>query len=193
MRASPQLWRHRPWPEHLRAHRQAHGRPHRAAERLGVGSTFEVSIPLAGADGGQTAAIRRARLTDQSIMLVSPQSIEASLIARRLHAGAARPAWSDIAVALALLPERSWHAVLFDHALGAERNRAAGRGRARPRHAADPDVHAGRATRLQSSDFRGLHRLSDQTVRAASLAARLTMLPQVWRPISPAIPERYAR
>ena len=28
-----QLWRHRPRPQHLRAHRQAHGRPHHAAER----------------------------------------------------------------------------------------------------------------------------------------------------------------
>ena len=28
-----QLWRHRPGLEHLRAHRQAHGRPHHAAER----------------------------------------------------------------------------------------------------------------------------------------------------------------
>jgi light-regulated signal transduction histidine kinase (bacteriophytochrome) len=54
----PQLWRHRAWPEHLRPHRQAHGRPHHAGEPAGAGSTFEVSIPLAAADGEQTSFAR---------------------------------------------------------------------------------------------------------------------------------------
>ena len=50
----------------------------------GAGSTFEVSIPLAAADG-DTAPFAAPDLSGQSIMLVSPQSIEASLAARRLQ------------------------------------------------------------------------------------------------------------
>ncbi len=71
-------------------------------------------------------------MTGQSIMLVAPQSIEASLIARRLQRwGGQTCVVSDIAVAQALLPERSWHAVLIDRALGAEEVERAGRGGAR--------------------------------------------------------------
>ena len=115
---------------------------------LGNGSTFEVSIPLAAADGtaSEQPAFAAPDLTDQSIMLVAPQSIEASLIARRLQRWGGQTCMvSDIAVAQALLPERTWHAVLLDHALGAERGRSAGRGRARPCDAAHRDVHAGHA------------------------------------------------
>ena len=54
-------------------------------------------------------------------MLVAPQSIEASLIARRLQRWGGQTCMvSDIAVAQALLPERPWHAVLLDHAFGAD-------------------------------------------------------------------------
>src|ERR1700733_4823733 len=89
----------------------------------GVGSTFEVSIPLAPSDGkgGEQQAFTAPDLTGQSIMLVSPQSIEASLVARRLQRwGGQTCVASDVDVALALLPERSWHTVLLDGALGAD-------------------------------------------------------------------------
>src|ERR1700722_13252296 len=89
----------------------------------GIGSTFEVSIPLAASDsndsGQQVLAV--PDLAGQSIMLVSPQGIEASLIARRLQRWGGQTCMvSDIDVAQALLPERSWHAVLIDRALGAK-------------------------------------------------------------------------
>ena len=93
-----------------------------------------MSIPLAAADGddGEQKAFAAPDLTGQSIMLVAPQSIEASLIARRLQRWGGQTCMvSDIAVAQALLPERSWHAVLLDRALGADRGRSARRGRAR--------------------------------------------------------------
>ena len=65
-------------------------------------------------------------------MLVSPQSIEASLIARRLQRWGGQTCMvSDTEVAQALLPERPWHAVLIDHALGAAEIERARRGRAR--------------------------------------------------------------
>src|SRR5271154_5396359 len=93
--------------------------------QLNVGSTFEVSVPLAtaapeGDDGDGQTPFAAPDLTGQSIMLVAPQTIEASLIARRLQRwGGATCMVSDIGVAEALLPERSWHAVLLDHAFGA--------------------------------------------------------------------------
>src|SRR6202451_1641806 len=87
----------------------------------GVGSTFEVSIPLAAAeDNGEQKAFAAPDLTGQAIMLVAPQSIEATLIARRLQRwGGQTCTVSDVAVARALLPERSWQALLIDRALGA--------------------------------------------------------------------------
>src|SRR5579872_4833731 len=87
----------------------------------GEGSTFEVSVPLAASEGrGEQKALVTADLTGQSIMLVAPQSIETTLVARRLQRwGGHTCLVSDVAVAQALLPERSWHAILIDRALGA--------------------------------------------------------------------------
>src|SRR5262249_30060098 len=85
--------------------------------QLGAGSTFEVSIPLARFAGGSQTNFAAPDLIGQSIMLVAPQSIEASLIARRLQRwGGQTCLASDADVAHALLPERSWHALLVDHA-----------------------------------------------------------------------------
>ena len=133
---------------------------------LGVGSTFEVSIPLAAAESkaNEQPAFAAPDLTDQSIMLVAPQSIEASLIARRLQRWGGQTCMvSDIAVARALLPERTWHAVLLDHALGA--SEVAALAEAARTHATRRIVLFTPATRheLQSSGTSALHRLSDQT------------------------------
>eukprot|EP01035_Chromulina_nebulosa_P059998 gene59998-biopygen43371 len=51
---------------------------------LGAGSTFEVALPLSSSDSG-TATFVPPDLTGQSVMLVAPQSIEASLTALRLE------------------------------------------------------------------------------------------------------------
>lgn len=86
----------------------------------GVGSTFEVSIPLV-ASNNRAEAFLPPDLSGQSVMLLAPQSIEASLIARRLGRWGAQTCMvSDIDVALALLPERSWRAILIDRAVGAD-------------------------------------------------------------------------
>src|SRR5438477_7300805 len=89
----------------------------------GEGSTFEVAIPLAAAadSGDEQKTVAMPDLTGQSIMLVAPQSIEASLVARRLQRwGGQTCVVTDAAVAQALLPERAWHAVLIDGALDAD-------------------------------------------------------------------------
>ena len=149
----------------------------------GVGSTFEVSVPLAAPDGNGSGQKPFAApdLTGQSIMLVAPQTIETSLIARRLQRwGGATCMVSDIAVAEALLPERSWHAILVDHAFGA--SEAAGVGEAARVHATQRILMFTPAARQDlklSSAFTGY---LVKPLRAASLAVRLTTAPEIPAP-----------
>jgi signal transduction histidine kinase/DNA-binding response OmpR family regulator len=149
-----------------------------------VGSTFEVSVPLAAADGSGSEPKRFAApdLTGRSIMLVAPQSIEATLVARRLQRWGAQTCMvSDGAVAQALLPERSWHAVLLDRALGAAEVELLGE--AARDYATQRIVMFTPAARHElqtaSSCFTGY---LIKPLRAASLAARLTMTPEVQAP-----------
>jgi signal transduction histidine kinase/CheY-like chemotaxis protein len=153
----------------------------------GLGSTFEVSVPLAASDGNgsEQKAFAAPDLTGQSIMLVAPQSIEASLVARRLQRWGGQTCMvSDIAVAQALLPERSWHALLIDRALGAEEVEVLGE--AARVHATQRIVmftpaarHELQLSSAASSAFTGY---LIKPLRAASLAARLTMAPEVLAP-----------
>ena len=86
----------------------------------GKGSSFVVSIPLATSQNAPQP-FAAPDLAGRPVMLVAPQGIEASLVARRLECwGAQTCVVADADVARALLPERSWHAVLLDHALGIE-------------------------------------------------------------------------
>src|ERR1700761_1297651 len=72
-----------------------------------VGSTFEVSIPLV-ASLNSTPAFTAPDLGGRSVMLVAPQTIEASLIARRLESwGGQTCVISDPDAVRALLPERN--------------------------------------------------------------------------------------
>jgi PAS domain S-box-containing protein len=151
----------------------------------GKGSTFEVSIPLQAAadgEGGQPKRFEAPDLAGKSIMLVAPHSIEASLIARRLERWAAQTCTvSDPAVAQALLPERPWHAVLIDRALGADAaEQLAG---AAVGHAAQRIVLVTPATRHEpGSSLKAFTGYLVKPLRAASLAARLTLPPEVDAP-----------
>lgn len=153
------------------------------ASTPGAGSTFEVSIPLAAADTSETDGFAAPDLSGQSIMLVAPQSIEASLVARRLQRwGAQTCIVSDTNVAAALLPERSWHAVLIDQAFGTP--------------AMDALAHAARteathrivmftpATRqdLSTSESTSFTGFLVKPLRASSLATRLTASPEIAAP-----------
>jgi PAS domain S-box-containing protein len=148
----------------------------------GAGSTFEVSIPLAAADGPQKL-FNAPDLSGQSIMLVSAQSIEASLTARRLQRWGAQTCMvSDASVAQALLPERAWHAILIDHALDSAD--IAQLAEAARLHATQRIVMFTPATRqeLQPSASSAFTGYLVKPLRAASLAARLTTAPEVAAP-----------
>src|SRR5260370_35378125 len=151
----------------------------------GVGSTFEVSVPLAASAGnGSEHKVFAPDLTGQSIMLVAPQGIEASLVARRLQRwGGQTLVVADIAVAQGLLPERSWHAVLLDRALGAAEVESLGeiaRGHATQRIVMF--TPAARHELQPSSASPAFTGYLIKPLRAASLAARLTMAPEVLAP-----------
>jgi PAS domain S-box-containing protein len=150
----------------------------------GTGSTFEVSIPLVAADDNrEQKAFAAPDLTGQSIMLVAPQTIEASLVARRLQRWGGQTCMvSDIAVAQALLPERSWQAVLLDRTMGADDVALLAKA-ARP-HATQRIVMFTPATRheLQLASVSAFTGYLVKPLRAASLAARLTMTPEVLAP-----------
>jgi PAS domain S-box-containing protein len=149
--------------------------------RLGAGSTFEVSLPLPATADGAHAAFAVPDLAGQSIMLVAPQSIEASLVSRRLQRwGGQTCLVSDAAVAQALLPERSWHAVLIDRALGGEAIESLGKiARA---HATQRIVMFTPMTRHELSPSSVFTGYLVKPVRAASLAARLSATVEVAAP-----------
>jgi PAS domain S-box-containing protein len=149
----------------------------------GAGSTFEVSVPLAAdSQAGEQNTLAAPDLAGQSIMLVAPQTIEASLVARRLQRwGAQTCTVSDTAVARALLPERPWHAVLIDAAWDAAD--LAQLAQLAAHHAAQRIVMFTPAMRHQaelwSPTFTGY---LVKPLRAASLAARLTAPPELVAP-----------
>src|ERR1700733_1641698 len=148
----------------------------------GEGSTFEVSLSLA-ASPDAPQPLPPPDLGGRSVMLVTPQTIEASLIARRLERWGGQTCMvSDADVARALLPERTWHAVLLDHALGTTEVEALAEA-ARP-FAPQRIVLVTPATRqeLQSAATSALTGYLVKPLRAASLAARLAGPPEIAAP-----------
>lgn len=153
------------------------------ASTPGAGSTFEVSIPLTGADTGEANSFTAPDLAGQSIMLVAPHCIEVSLISRRLQRwGAQTCIVSDANVAEALLPERNWHAVLIDHTLGTPAMEAFAD--AARLHATHRIVMFTPATRqdLSASESAKFTGYLVKPLRASSLAARLTASPEIAAP-----------
>jgi len=144
--------------------------------RPGAGSAFEVSIPLAAHDGAlQRKPFSPPDLAGQPILLVCPQTIEASLLVRRLDRwGAETCMISDIAAARALLAERSWHTVFVDHAMGAEAVWLLGQ--IACRHATRRIVMVTPSTRhdLQAAGAAAFTGYLVKPLRAQSIAARLT-------------------
>ena len=153
--------------------------------KLGVGSTFAVNIRLdaAGGNDGKQARVAEPDLNGRSIMVVAPQTIEASLTALRLQRwGAQTCTITDIAVAKALLPERTWHAILIDRAFGAENVEQFGE--AARAHATQRIVMFTPATRheLQAAASTAFTGYLVKPLRTASLAARLMALAEIAAP-----------
>ncbi len=148
--------------------------------QLGAGSTFEVSVSLRP-QCGDAPPFDPPNLAGRSVMLVAPQNIETSLIARRLQRwGGQTCLVSDAEVARVLLPERSWHTVLIDRALGADAIEQLGQlARA---HAMQRIVMVTPATRHELSPSSAFTGYLVKPLRAASLAARFSADPDVTAP-----------
>jgi signal transduction histidine kinase/CheY-like chemotaxis protein len=147
----------------------------------GHGSTFEVSVPLPASERSQQQPFESPDLMGCPVMLVAPQSIETSLVARRLERwGGQTCLVSDVDVARALLPERPWHAVLIDHALGADVVESLGE--ESRRYAAERIVMFTPSTRHELKPSSALTGYLVKPLRAASLAARLSTVPEVAAP-----------
>jgi signal transduction histidine kinase/CheY-like chemotaxis protein len=136
------------------------------------GSTFTVSLPLQAAHGISEIAFAAPDLNGQSVLIVAAGEIEASLIARRLGRWGARTAFAaDAAIALALLPERRWDAVLVDLPLASALT---------VRATADVPrrivlIRPGERSELPAIKAAGFSGYLVKPVRAVSLAARLTV------------------
>ncbi len=147
-----------------------------------AGSTFEVAVPLpatAEQDGLKTTVV--PDLTGQSVMLVAVQGIEADLIMRRLQSwGGQTCLVTDIDIAAALLPERNWHAVLIDDAIG--RDAAFAMAKAAQSHSPRRIVLLTPASRHELQPALPFTGYLVKPLRAASLAARLALAPDVAAP-----------
>jgi len=150
--------------------------------RPGAGSSFEVAVPLpAAAEQDGLKNYVAPDLTGQSVMLVAAQGIEADLITRRLQSwGGQTCLVTDADVAAALLPERSWHAVLVDDAIG--RDVALAIAETARRHASRRIVLVTPATRHEQQAASPFTGYLVKPLRAASLAARLALTPDVTAP-----------
>jgi PAS domain S-box-containing protein len=86
----------------------------------GAGALFEFTVNLPAVDDAPDM-LAPPDLTGHAVLIVAPAAIEAALIARRLTRwGANITVVPNENSAAALLPERTWHTLLADHALGRE-------------------------------------------------------------------------
>jgi PAS domain S-box-containing protein len=141
---------------------------------LGAGSSFEVTVPLPAAGEADGPGFAPPSLAGSDVLIVAPTAITASLQARRLIGWGARTCLvPDAEAATALVPTRSWSAVLVDHALGGdacERLARASAAVARRIVLITPSERQ-RLAALKQAGFTGY---LVKPVRAASLAAQLS-------------------
>jgi signal transduction histidine kinase/CheY-like chemotaxis protein len=144
----------------------------------GAGSTFYICLPLPPSGEASTEKFAPPDLAGHDVLLVAPGTTEAALVSRRLTRWGAKTCLetclaSDADAAAERSSQRSWSAVLVDHALGfaacarlARANSASAR---RIVLITPADRHALPA--LKAAGFTGY---LVKPVRAASLAARMT-------------------
>src|SRR5262249_15295514 len=129
--------------------------------------------PRPAAAGGEPT-FAAPDLAGTDVLLAAPSPTEALLVARRLMGWGARTCLApDPEVASAMLPERTWQAIIVDHALGGAACAALARAR---RGIAGRIVLTTPAERHALPDLKqaGFTGYLVKPVRAASLAARMS-------------------
>jgi PAS domain S-box-containing protein len=157
----------------------------------GIGATFSFTVPLRQAPADDAAAPFVAPdLKDAAVLIVAAAEIEASLLARRVGRwGAKTCAVIDEQIALALLPERSWDALLVDFPQ-AQKMIASGdheRLDVRRRIVLIRPTDRHELPALKAAGFTGY---LVKPVRAASLAARLRAEGEFEHALAEAVDER---
>jgi signal transduction histidine kinase/DNA-binding response OmpR family regulator len=140
----------------------------------GRGSCFRVTVALPSADDAGLPALAVPDLNGSDILIVAPALTEASLIARRLQRwGAYAKIVSDEKVAVAVMAERVWSALLVDHRLGTQSCKELARAATSvpQRIVLVTPALRGELGALKEAGFSGY---LIKPVRAASLAARLS-------------------
>jgi PAS domain S-box-containing protein len=140
----------------------------------GQGSTFRVTVALPRVEGMDSPVFTAPDLGGKAALIVARQSLEASLLARRLARWGAATASADAGDAAIAIAGRRFDAVLIDHALGADAVAAAIRsvgGVVARRIVLITPSERHRLPALKAAGFTGY---LVKPVRAASLAARLT-------------------
>ncbi len=136
----------------------------------GAGATFTVTLPLPAAPDS-ASEFAAPDLRAMSVLIVASAEIEATLLARRLGRWGARTcAATEPSIARALLPERSWDAVLVDYPLAADMYDALGAQKV-PRRIVL--IRPSERHELAALKERGFTGYLIKPVRAASVAARL--------------------
>ena len=140
----------------------------------GRGASFFLSVPLPCAPESQVDFIA-PNLSGKAIMVVAETEIESALLARRLGRWGARTcAVRDETIAAALLPERPWDAMLVDRVAAGKMIAHGDVGKLDvPRRIVL--ITPGERHELPALKAAGFTGYLVKPVRAASLAARLTM------------------
>jgi len=87
----------------------------------GAGSTFHACLALAPVAESSSENVDRPMLSGADVLIVAPHVLTASLVARTITDWGARACIAaEEQIAIPLLRERPWSAVLIDHALGEE-------------------------------------------------------------------------
>ena len=140
----------------------------------GVGSTFSFSLPLPVAPDACDTNFVAPDLKHTAVMVVAAAEVEATLVARRLGRWGAKTCTAiDERIALALLPERPWDALLIDYPLTSAITKNVDFAKLGVRHriALIRPTERHELPALKAAGFTGY---LVKPVRAASLAARLT-------------------
>jgi CheY-like chemotaxis protein len=87
----------------------------------GTGSTFHVCLAIAPIAQTPSESVKKPTLGGADVLIVAPHALTASLLARSLTAwGACAHLTTEERIAIRLLRERRFSAVLVDHALGSQ-------------------------------------------------------------------------
>jgi PAS domain S-box-containing protein len=157
----------------------------------GAGAVFSFTVPLRRAPvEDATARFVAPDMKDAAVLIVAAAEIEASLLARRIgHWGAKTCAVTDGRIALALLPERPWDALLVDFPQAQQMiaNGDHARLDVRRRIVLIRPTERHELPALKAAGFTGY---LVKPVRAASLAARLRAEGEFEQALAEAVDER---